>query len=85
VCAETIPRGQTFGLTRGVISISLHLECYLFWLHACGLLDREPVTCASCRRLIPPHAETVMARSGAFHARCHERMKDPEPATAIVS
>jgi hypothetical protein len=82
VCSEAIPRGQAFRLVRASTEILVHLECYMFWLHACGLLAREPVTCAACRRLIPPHAEHRVIRGSAYHARCRDRMESASgPAT----
>jgi hypothetical protein len=85
VCAEAIPRGQVFELRVGERAVPLHLECYVFWLHASGLLEREPLTCAECRRLIPPHAETMTGPRGIYHARCRDRMEDREAAAVIVS
>jgi len=77
VCSEAIPRGQAFRLGRESAPVLVHLECYMFWLHACGLLEREPILCAACRRLIPPHAETATLRGATYHARCRDRMEDP--------
>ena len=86
VCAEPISRGQAFRLARAAAVVLVHLECYMFWLHACGLLEREPITCAACRRLIPPHAESRVIRGSAYHARCRERMESPPgPATVTFS
>lgn len=84
VCSDTISRGQAFRLARASAVVLVHLECYMFWLHASGLLEREPVTCAACRRLIPPHAESRVIRGSAYHARCRDRM-DPRPGTVTVS
>jgi hypothetical protein len=81
VCHETIPRGQVFGLARGPVRVLVHLECYMFWLHASGVLEREPVTCAACERLIPPHADTTVFRGLSFHERCWERRpREMQPA-----
>jgi len=74
VCEETVPRGQVYALTRASVVVLVHLECYLFWLHASGFLEAEPVTCSSCRRLIPPHAEKVVVAGIPYHERCWERM-----------
>ncbi len=80
VCSETIPRRQSFSLVRASVTVFLHLECYMFWLHACGLLEREPITCASCRRLIPPHAECTVVGGTTYHTRCRDRMENLEPS-----
>jgi len=86
VCAETISRGQAFRLARAAAVVLVHLECYMFWLHASGLLEREPITCAACRRLIPPHAESRVIRGSAYHARCRDSMESPSgPATVTFS
>lgn len=86
VCAEPISRGQAFRLARAAAVVLVHLECYMFWLHASGLLEREPITCAACRRLIPPHAENRVIRGSAYHARCRDRMESPSgPATVTFS
>lgn len=86
VCAETISRGQAFRLARASVVVLVHLECYMFWLHASGLLEREPITCAACRRLIAPHAESRVIRGSAYHARCRDRMESPSgPATVTFS
>jgi hypothetical protein len=79
VCAEPISRGQAFSLARASAVVLVHLECYMFWLHACGLLAREPITCAACRRLIPPHTETTVVRGVAYHVRCRDRIDSQEP------
>jgi hypothetical protein len=85
VCAEPISRGQAFGLTRSSTAVLVHLECYMFWLHASGLLEREPTTCAGCRRLIPPHAETIVVPGAVYHGRCRDRMAVPaEPMSPIA-
>ena len=57
----------------------------MFWLHACGLLEREPIMCAACRRLIPPHAENTVIRGAAYHARCRDRMESPSPPVDPVT
>ena len=86
VCAEPIPRGQAFRLTHASVEILVHLECYMFWLHACGLLEREPITCAACRRLIPPHAEHRVIRGSTYHERCRDRIESASgPATFTFS
>jgi hypothetical protein len=82
VCSEPIARGQAFGLVRAAAAVVVHLECYMFWLHACGLLEREPILCAACRRLIPPHAEKTLIRGAAYHARCFDRMEDLQSSVA---
>jgi hypothetical protein len=79
VCGEPISRGQAFSLARAAAVVLVHLECYMFWLHACGLLAREPITCAACRRLIPPHAESTVVRGAAYHMRCRDRIDSQEP------
>jgi hypothetical protein len=84
VCSEPIARGQAFGLARAAAVVLVHLECYMFWLHACGLLDREPILCAACRRLIPPHAEKTVIRGAAYHARCLDRMESPESPVVLA-
>jgi hypothetical protein len=71
-----MPRGQIYALVRASVVVLVHLECYLFWLHACGLFEPEPVTCASCRRLIPPHAEKTVIEDEPYHARCWDRAAD---------
>jgi hypothetical protein len=84
VCSQTIPRGEAFRLGRAAAVVLVHLECYMFWLHASGLLEREPITCAACRRLIPPHAESSVIRGSAYHARCRDRMESPDPSEDLV-
>jgi hypothetical protein len=84
VCSDTIPRGQAFALARASVVVLVHLECYMFWLHACGLLEYEPITCASCRRLIPPHAENRVVRGAAYHARCRDRLESAEPSGDLM-
>ncbi len=74
VCEQTIPRGQVYALVRASVVVLVHLECYLFWLHACGLFASEPITCASCHRLIPLHAEQTIIQGAAYHERCWERL-----------
>lgn len=81
VCERPIPRGQVYAVTRATRTVVVHLECYLFWLHASGLFESEPVTCSSCRRLIPPHAETAVIEGKPYHRRCWER-KDDEAGDA---
>jgi hypothetical protein len=76
VCDQMIPCGQAFALARASVVVLVHLECYLFWLHACGLFEPEPAICVSCRRLIPPHAEKSVVEDEAYHARCWERAAD---------
>ena len=83
VCAETIARGQAFSVARSATVVMAHLECYMFWLHACGLLEREPVTCAACRRLIPPHAESTLVRGAAYHMRCRDRIDSLDPSPGL--
>ena len=86
VCAEPISRGRAFRLARAAAVVLVHLECSMFWLHASGLLEREPITCAACRRLIPPHAESRVIRGSAYHVRCRDRMESPSgPATVTFS
>jgi hypothetical protein len=85
VCSEAIPCGQAFSLVRGATVVLVHLECYMFWLYACGLLEREPITCAGCRRLIPPHAESTVVRGAVYHLRCRDRMESREPSTSVVA
>lgn len=85
VCSEAISRGQAFGLTRPSAVVLVHLECYMFWLHASGLLEHEPTTCAGCRRLIPPHAETMVVRGAVYHGRCGDHMAvRAEPMSPIA-
>jgi len=84
VCSQTIPRGQAFRLGRAAAVVLVHLECYMFWLHASGLLDCEPITCTACRRLIPPHAESRVIQGSTYHARCRDRLESPEPSDALV-
>lgn len=83
VCSEAISRGQAFSLARGSAVVLVHLECYMFWLHACGLLAREPITCAACRRLIPPHAETKVVGGAAYHMRCRDRIDSQDPSLGL--
>jgi hypothetical protein len=83
VCAETIAHGQVFSIARSATVVLAHLECYMFWLHACGLLEREPVTCAACRRLIPPHAESTLVRGAAYHMRCRDRIDSLDPSPGL--
>ena len=83
VCSEAISRGQVFRVARSATVVLAHLECYMFWLHACGLLAREPVTCAACRRLIPPHAETTVVRGAAYHMRCRDRIDSEDPSLGL--
>jgi hypothetical protein len=82
VCDQRIPRGQVYALARGSVVVLVHLECYLFWLHACGLFEPEPVICAACRRLIPPHAETTVSEGDAYHSRCWERAEVADGVSA---
>jgi hypothetical protein len=83
VCAEAISRGQVFRVARPAAVVLVHLECYMFWLHACGLLERAPVTCAACRRLIPPHAESTLVRGAAYHMRCRDRIDSLDPSPGL--
>jgi hypothetical protein len=83
VCSEAISRGQVFRVARSAAVVLVHLECYMFWLHACGLLAREPVTCAACRRLIPPHAQTTVLRGAAYHMRCRDRLDSEDPSLGL--
>lgn len=76
VCDQPIARGQAYALVRASVVVLVHLECYLFWLHACGLLGPEPVLCASCRRAIPPHAEKTVIGDEPYHGRCWDRATD---------
>ncbi len=76
VCDQRLPRGQVYALVRASVVVLVHLECYLFWLHASGLFEPEPVTCASCRRLIPPHAEKTVIDDEPYHSRCWDRTAD---------
>ena len=85
VCSEALSRGQVFRVARSAAVVLVHLECYMFWLHACGLLEREPVTCAACRRLIPPHAESTLVRGAAYHMRCRDRIGDSEPSLGLLA
>jgi hypothetical protein len=82
VCERGIPRGQAYAVAGAAVTVLVHLECYLFWLHASGLFALEPITCASCRKLIPPHAEQTVMHGEAYHSRCWDRMEDPEAAVA---
>jgi hypothetical protein len=85
VCSDPISRGQAFGVARATAAVPVHLECYMFWLHASGLLEHEPITCAACRRLIPPHAERTVVRDAAYHVRCRDRIDDPEPSLGLLA
>ena len=85
VCSEAISRGQAFSVARSTTVVLVHLECYMFWLHACGLLAREPVTCAACRRLIPPHAESTVVRGAAYHMRCRDRIDSEDPSPGLLA
>jgi hypothetical protein len=87
VCSHPISRGQAFGVARAtaLVPVPVHLECYMFWLHACGRLEHEPITCAACRRLIPPHAERTVVRDAAYHMRCRDRIDDPDPALGLLA
>jgi hypothetical protein len=76
VCERAVPRGQGYKVARTSITVLVHLECYLFWLHASGLFESEPIMCASCGRLIPPHAEKTVIRDDPYHTRCWERVQD---------
>ena len=76
VCEQAIPRGQAYKVARATITVLVHLECYLCWLHASGLFEAEPITCASCGRLIPPHAEKTVIQGEPHHTRCWERVQD---------
>jgi hypothetical protein len=78
VCERTIHRGQAYSVARTPVIVRVHLECYIFWLHASDLFRSEPVTCGSCRRLIPPHAEKTLVEGEPFHQRCWERMQSGE-------
>jgi hypothetical protein len=84
VCSDPISRGQAFSVARAAAVVLVHLECYMFWLHACGLLEHEPITCAACRRLIPPHAESTVVRGAAYHMRCRDRIDSQEPALGLL-
>jgi hypothetical protein len=83
-CSEPIARGQAFRLARASAVVLVHLECYMFWLHACGLLEREPTVCATCRRLIPPHAERALVNGALHHTRCRDRMGGPESSVDLA-
>jgi len=72
VCDESIRRGEVYEV-HGAPSVLVHLDCYLFWLHLSGAYEPEPTTCASCRRVIPPHAEKTVAEGNPYHARCWDR------------
>jgi hypothetical protein len=85
VCSETISRGQAFSVARSATVVLAHLECYMFWLHACGLLEHEPVTCAACRRLIPPHAESTVVRGAPYHMRCRDRIDSQDPSPGFLA
>ena len=85
VCSDPISRGQAFGVARATAAVAVHLECYMFWLHASGLLEHEPITCAACRRLIPPHAERTVVREAAYHMRCRDRIDAPEPSLGLLA
>lgn len=76
VCERSIRSGQAYKVAGATITALVHLECYLFWLHASGLFESEPITCASCRRLIPPHAEKTVILGEPYHTRCWERVQD---------
>jgi hypothetical protein len=77
-----IARGQAYAVAGTVETALVHLGCYLFWLHASGVYSSEPVTCASCRKLIPPHAERTVIHGEAYHSRCWVRMQSPAAALA---
>jgi hypothetical protein len=83
VCSGAISRGQVFSVARPATVVLVHLECYMFWLHASGLLAREPVTCTACRRLIPPHAETAVVRGAVYHLRCRDRLDSEDPSLGL--
>jgi hypothetical protein len=85
VCSDPISRGQAFGVTRPAAAGLVHLECYMFWLHASGLLEREPITCAACQRLIPPHAESTVVRGAAYHMRCRDRIDSQETSHGLLA
>jgi hypothetical protein len=85
VCSDPISRGHALGVARATAAVPVHLECYMFWLHASGLLEHEPITCAACRRLIPPHAERTVVRDAAYHVRCRDRIDDPEPSLGLLA
>ncbi len=74
VCERRIPWGQAYALERAAAQFVVHLECYVFWLHECGLFESEPRLCAACRRLIPPHAETATIAGEPYHGRCWDRV-----------
>ncbi len=82
VCDQTIPRGQVYALVRSSVVVLVHLECYLFWLHASGLFEPQPVTGTCCRRLIPRHAERTVVDGAPYHERCWERLLDRRPPLA---
>jgi len=73
VCWLTIPRGQAYEISGATFPVRLHLECYLVWLHVSGVYQPEPITCAACRRVIPPHAEVARVDDQPYHGRCWER------------
>ena len=85
VCSDPISRGQAFGVAGATAAVPVHLECYMFWLHASGLLEHEPITCAACRRLIPPHAERTVVREAAYHMRCRDRIDAQEPSLGLLA
>lgn len=85
VCADPISRGQAFGVARATAAVPVHLECYMFWLHASGRLAHEPITCAACRRPLPPHAERTVVREAAYHMRCRDRIDDPDPSLGLLA
>ena len=79
VCDLPIARGHVYEVAAPAAPVRVHLECYLFWLHVSGAYRPEPVTCAQCRRVIPPHAEKVTRAEEAYHRRCWERLGEASP------
>ncbi len=73
VCDQRIPWGQAYALERASAQFVVHLECYVFWLHECGLFESEPRLCGACRPLIPPHAGTTRMEGEPYHGRCWDR------------
>src|SRR5258708_625490 len=69
---QTIPRGLVSALGRSSVVVLVHLEFSLFWLHASGLFEPQPVTGTCCRRLIPRHAERTVVDGAKRPEACSQ-------------
>jgi hypothetical protein len=83
VCDVPIRRGHVYELPAITSAVRVHLECYLFWLHVSGVYRPEPITCAVCRLVIPPHADKVTVDGEPYHDRCWTRRQGGAAPTSV--